>query len=346
VIDRLIAAVTPVDPAAEAAWARQDSLAKPPRSLGRLEELSVRLAAIGRSTRLRVPASPAVVVAAADHGVHGPRVSDWPQAVTQAMIAAIASGRASINAIARASGAAVTVVDVGSVSTGPLPSGVIDRRVRAGTRDITVEPAMSIDECTAAICAGADVTAQLIDAGVDLVATGEVGIGNTTASAALIAVFTGLDAGKVTGDGANASDVRTPDKIRVVREAVDRHGADRDPLTTLASLGGLEHAALVGVMLAAAAARVPVVIDGVITGAAALAATALCPDLAGYLVAGHTSAEPGGQAVLDALDQTGVLDLGMKLGEGSGAALAIPVIQAAAQVLTEVATLDEVVNGG
>lgn len=347
-VEELIGSVAAADEAAyERARERHAGLAKPPRSLGRLEDLGAQLAAISGTCPPPIPVAPAVVVAAADHGVHAQGVSDWPQEVTAAMVATIAGGGAAVNAIARAVGARVVVADVGTLRLGPVPDGVIDERVRSGTRDLTVEPALTVDECRAAVRAGARVATELIRGGTDLLVTGEVGIANTTASACLMAAFTGAEPAEVTGKGANLDHGRTPHKVDVVRAALARHAADtgveaRGALGTLASLGGLEHAALVGVMLAGAAARVPVVVDGVITGAAALAAVELCPAVAGYLVAGHTSAEPGGRSLPDRLGHPALLDLRLRLGEGTGALLAVPLVQAAARVLTDMVTLADV----
>jgi nicotinate-nucleotide--dimethylbenzimidazole phosphoribosyltransferase len=343
-IDELLDAIAPTDQAAAAAAReRHGRLAKPPGSLGHLEELGAQLAAISRRCPPPVPAFPALVVAAADHGVHAQGVSDWPQTVTGAMVSTVAAGRASVNAIARTTGAEVTVLDVGTITGDPLPAGVRDARIRRGTRDFTVEPAMTVDECRSAIGAGAGVAQELLAAGADLLATGDLGIGNTTATACLIAAYTGAAPAEVTGKGANLDEARVPRKVALIERALARHGDTTDPLATLASLGGLEHAALVGVMLAGAAARVPLVLDGVIAGAAALAAVAICPDSAGYLIAGHASAERGAQVALDRLGQRALLDLGMRLGEGTGALLAVPLIQAAARVLAETATIDDVI---
>ncbi|HEX6329505.1 MAG TPA: nicotinate-nucleotide--dimethylbenzimidazole phosphoribosyltransferase, partial [Jiangellaceae bacterium] len=190
-IDDLIRSVAPVDArAAAAARERHDRLAKPPGSLGRLEDLGVQLAAISGRCPPPVPASPVVIVAAADHGVHGQGVSDWPQAVTAAMVATVAAGRASVNAIARAVGSSVAVLDVGTVQ-GAAVEGVRSARIAGGTRDVTKEPAMTLDECRAAIAAGAETARDLIAGGADLIATGDLGIANTTTSAGLIAAFAG-----------------------------------------------------------------------------------------------------------------------------------------------------------
>jgi nicotinate-nucleotide--dimethylbenzimidazole phosphoribosyltransferase len=342
VIEELVRAVASVDEnAAAAARDRHDRLAKPPGSLGRLEDLGVQLAAISGRCPPPVPESAVVIVAAADHGVHAEGVSDWPQAVTAAMVSAVAGERASVNAIARTVGARVSVLDVGTVG-GIASDGVIDARVAAGTRDLTKEPAMTSDECRAAVVAGAAVAREAIAGGADLIAIGDLGIANTTASACLIAAFTGAAPVEVTGRGANLDESRTPRKLAAVEAALSRHGAGREPLATLASLGGLEHAALVGVMLAGAAAGLPVVLDGVIADAAALAAVALCPEVRPYLIAGHSSAEPGARAALAELGLVALIDLGMHLGEGTGSALAVPIVQAAARVLGEVATLQEI----
>ena len=343
-IEELIAAVEPVS-ADHAALARErhDQLAKPPGSLGQLEDLAVQLAAISRKCPPPALSSPALVVAAADHGVHAQGISDWPQAVTSLMVSTVASGGAAVNAIARSIGADVTVLDVGTVGE-TTAGGVVDARVRSGTRDITAEPAMTIGECAEAITAGARVATELVVRGADLLATGDLGIGNTTASSALIAAFAGEPAATVTGRGANMTDERVPVKVKAIETALARHGEERDPLRTLASLGGLEHAALVGVMLAGAAGRVPVVLDGVIADAAALAAVRICPAISGYLIAGHHSAEPGARVALAAIGSTALVDLGMRLGEGTGALLAVPIIQAAARVLGEMATLADVLD--
>lgn len=344
-LDDLITAVHAVDPdAIAAATARQSTRARPPGSLGRLEALGVRLAGIARACPPPVPAHPVVVVAAADHGVHARGVSDWPQAVTAAMVDTVASGGATVNAIARAVGADIALVDVGTTRSGPLPHGVVDRRVRAGTRDLVLEPAMTPAECEAAVRAGAEMAHEVVEAGADLVVLGDLGIANTTASTCLVSAFTGAAPRAITGRGANRDDARVPHKVAAVEAALERHGPGRDPLATLASLGGLEHAALVGVALAAAARHVPVVLDGLITDAAALAATALAPALADHLVAGHRTAEPGGAIALEHLAVDALLDLGLCLGEGTGGLLAVPLVQSAARALGDVAGLHDVVD--
>lgn len=344
-LEHLTEPIAPADaPAARMARDRQARLARPPGSLGRLEDLGTRLAGIAGTCPPPVPAHPVVVIAAADHGVHAQGVSDWPQAVTTAMVRTVAAGSASVNALARAVDADIVLLDVGTAGRAPAPHGVVQRRVRAGTRDVMTEPAMSVDECMQAIEAGVDVTRELLEAGADLLVLGDLGVGNTTVSACLVSAFTGADPARITGRGANADDQRTGRKIAAVAAALERHGPDRDPLRTLASLGGLEHAALVGVALAGAAARVPVLLDGVITNAAALAATALAPAVADHMVASHMSAEPGASAALAHLGLPALLDLDLRLGEGTGGLLAVPLVQAAARALSEVATLEDVLQ--
>lgn len=346
-VNDLVSAVAAVDEGVrQSARDRHAQLAKPPGSLGRLEELGAQLAAISGTCPPPVPTSPTVVIAAADHGVHAQGVSDWPQEVTQAMVATMATGGAAVNAFAAAVGAGVSVVDVGTVRTGPwtstVPDGVVDARVRAGTRDLASAPAMTLGECASAIVTGAEVAGDLLADGCDLLVTGEVGLTNTTASACLYAAFCGVPAADVVGKGANITHDRDARKLAVVEQALARHGSERDPLRTLASLGGLELAALVGVMLAGAAARVPVIVDGVIAGASAVAATNLCPDLAAYLIPGHTSAEVGGELLAKQLGVSPLLDLGLRLGEGTGALLAVPLVQAAARVLNDMADISDV----
>jgi nicotinate-nucleotide--dimethylbenzimidazole phosphoribosyltransferase len=327
---------------AQAARTRSDGLLKPQGSLGVLEETVCRLAAVARSDRPAVPTCPAVVVAAGDHGVHTRGVTSWPQEVTAAMVAAMCDGKAAVNALAEAVGARVVLLDVGVATE--LPSHPLLRRVRIrpGTDDLAAGPAMSRDEACRALLAGADLTGVLIAEGVDVVVTGDMGLANTTASACLIAALTGCGAADATGRGAGIDDVTFERKRAVVAEALTRHRPSReDPLGALAAVGGLEHAALVGVMLAAAAEAVPVILDGIATNAAALVAAALCPDVVGYLVAGHRSVEPGAAIALDDLGLRPLLDLELRLGEGTGGLLAVPLVIAAAASHARMATLTE-----
>jgi nicotinate-nucleotide--dimethylbenzimidazole phosphoribosyltransferase len=341
------AAVRPLDSGAVAdATAYQDRLTKPRRSLGRLEEVGIQLAGIAGVCPAPLLRPAAVVVFAADHGVVAEGVTPWPQEVTAQMVANFVGGGAAINAIARQAGASVTVVDVG-VAT-PLPvgcdgaPGLLRRVVRRGTGDLAVEPAMSVEECQAALDAGAEVAASMVADGARALVTGEMGIGNTTASAAVIAALTGRPASEVTGRGTGLDDAALAHKVEVVERALVRH-ADAiaaGPLSALAAVGGLELAALAGFMVGGAAAGVPVLVDGVIANAALLAAARLAPGVAARCIAGHRSTEPGATVVLEILGMTPLLDLGLRLGEGSGACLALPVVEAAARIMLEMATFD------
>lgn len=339
-------AVRPLDAAAMAEAAdRQDRLTKPRGALGRLEALSIQLAGIAGSCPAPVPAPAAVAVFAADHGVHARGVSPWPQEVTAQMVANFAAGGAAINVLAGQFGASVTVVDVGVATALPddLGAAVRARRVRPGTGDITVEPAMTADECRAALDVGATVAADLVASGARALVTGEMGIGNTTASAALVAALLDRPAAAVTGRGTGVDDEGLARKVTVVEAALARHAAAvaaGDPEAVLAAVGGLEIAALAGYVVGGAAAGVPVVVDGLIADAALLVAERLVPGTAARCIAGHRSSEPGATAVLDALGLEPVLDLGLRLGEGSGACLALPVVEAAARTLAGMATFD------
>ena len=342
-VARLAAGIERVDREAEReALARQDRLTKPQGSLGELEALSVQLAGIAGRCPPPVPERPAVIVAAADHGVWARGVSPWPREVTAAMVRGFCAGTAAVSAIARVVGASVTVLDVGVASELPSHPLLRSRKVRAGTADLTEGPAMARDQAALAVLAGADLARELVDAGADLLATGDMGIANTTPAACLIAAFTGRAPEEVTGRGTGIDDATLERKVRVVREGLSLHRPDpSDPLGVLAAVGGLEHAALAGVILAGAAERVPVLLDGVNADAAALVAVALAPEARGYLVAGHRSVEPGASAALSHLGLRPLLDLGMRLGEGTGALLAVPTVRAAAAVLRDMATFEE-----
>jgi nicotinate-nucleotide--dimethylbenzimidazole phosphoribosyltransferase len=341
-LEDTIAAVGPLDAAAvAAARERQEALTKPSGSLGRLEDLSVQLAGIAGQCPPPLPEPAVVAVFAADHGVHAKGVSPWPQEVTAQMVANFLASGAAVNAIAAQAGAAVCVVDVGVATNLPTAQGLLSRKVRPGTADMTEGPAMTLEEARLAVETGIKVAADLVDEGNRCLITGDMGIANTTASATLIAVFTGSTPALVTGRGTGIDDPTWARKVEVVRRALDLHRCDpASPLETLAAVGGLEHAALAGFILGGAARRVPVLLDGVIACAAAVAARAFAPQVTDYLIAGHLSTEPGALRALDALGLRPLLDLGMRLGEGSGAVLALPVVAAAARVLRDMATFD------
>jgi nicotinate-nucleotide--dimethylbenzimidazole phosphoribosyltransferase len=335
-------AIRPLDGgAAAAARERQDNLTKPRGSLGVLEDVSVQLAGLSGQCPPPLPAPAAVAVFAADHGVHAQGVTPWPKEVTAQMVANFLAGGAVINAVAAQAGAQVVVVDVGvDAELDPVP-GLLLRKVRRGTADMTVEPAMSRAQAEQAIEIGIEVARELVAAGNRCLLTGDMGIANTTASAALIAVLTGASPAEVTGRGTGIDDGMLAHKVGVVERALALHRPPADdPLGVLAAVGGLEHAALAGFLLGAAAARVPVVLDGVIAGAAALVAAALAPDATAAMIAGHRSVEPGAARALAHLGLRPLVDLDLRLGEGSGAALALGLVQSAARVLRDVATFD------
>lgn len=342
-----IARIGPLDAAAMAAAAeRLDRLAKPPGSLGRLEELAIRLAGI-TGTPAPGLASRTIVVAAADHGVAARGVSAYPADVTRQMIATYLAGGAAINVLARAARASLVVVDAG-VDGLPVRPAAVGAGIRfrslgrgRGSADMVEGPAMRRDEAVTAIEAGLALAADEVAAGTELLAVGEMGIGNTTAASALVATLTGEPADAVTGRGTGLDEAGRRRKAAVVEAALARHRPDPgDPLGVLAAVGGLEIAVLVGVILGAAAARVPVVLDGFITGAAALVAAAFCPALPPHLIAAHRSAEPGHAVVLDRLGLRPLLDLDLRLGEGTGAALALGLIDAAVALRDGMATFE------
>ena len=332
--------LTPLDAGAGAeAAALHDRLAKPRGALGRLETVGIQLAAIAGVCPPPVPEPAVVAVFAGDHGVLEEDVTPWPQEVTAQMVAAFCAGGAAVNVLARHAGAQVLVVDVGVASDLPPAPGLLQHKVRHGTANLLWRSAMTVDEARQALDVGAEVATEAVAGGARCLVTGDMGIGNTTASAALIAALTGRPPAEVTGRGTGIDDATFIRKILVVEAAVHR-ARDSDPLATLAAVGGLETAAIAGFIVAGAAARVPVVVDGVIALAGLLVAAALAPTSLDFCIAGHRSTEPGATAALDHLGLEPLLDLGMRLGEGTGALLAVPLAQASAKILREMATLD------
>lgn len=334
-----IAAIGPVDSAAmRVAEARQDRLTKPPQALGRLETLSLQLAGI-TGNPLPTMARKVIAVMAGDHGVVAEGVSAFPAEVTSQMVRNFLAGGAAISVIGRQVGARVVVTDVGVAADLSGAAGLRHCKVRSGTANLAQGPAMTRDEAIAACEVGIALVEDEIAQGLDLIATGEMGIGNTTPSAALTAAFLGLPVAHVTGGGTGVSGAALRHKIRVIEQALAVNQPDpADPVSTMAQVGGLEIAAMAGVMLGAAAHRRPAVIDGFISGAAALTAYRLCPAVADYLLSSHLSAEPGHRAILAELGLTPLFDLEMRLGEGTGAALAMGIIDVAAKLLCEMAT--------
>jgi nicotinate-nucleotide--dimethylbenzimidazole phosphoribosyltransferase len=339
-------ALVPVDAvAAAAAVEHLGRLTKPPGSLGRLEDAVVRLAAMAGVSPPPVPTPAVVAVFAGDHGVLVEGVSPWPAEVTAQMVANFCAGGAAINVLARHVGATVVVVDVGvAADLTPGPT-LVNAKVARGTANLAIEPAMTDEQCRAALDVGANTAAQLVSAGARCLITGDMGIGNTTPSAALIAALTGHSAAEVTGRGTGIDDQMLARKVSVIEQGLARHQRDEpygfaDHLGVLAGLGGLEIAALAGFITGAAAARVPVIVDGVIAAAALLAAHAMVPGVVDYCVAGHRSAEPGSTVALAHVGLEPLLDLALRLGEGTGACLALPVLQASVKLLAEMATFD------
>ncbi len=338
--------VTRIEPADAAAMrrakARHLTLTKPPGSLGRLERVSIRLAGIYRTERPAIRGA-AVIVAAGDHGVVAQGVTGYPQAVTAQMVRNFLAGGAAVSVMARLFGVRQIVADAG-IAADALPDHPDLRSVRAGrgTGDIGRGPAMSREQAQRCLQAGADLAAEAADAGVDLIATGDMGIGNTTAASAITAAMTGTAPEHTTGPGTGRTPEELRRKVEVVRRALECNDPDRgDPLGVLAKVGGFEIGVLAGVVLGAACRGRTVVLDGFISGAAALLACGLCGAARDYLIAAHRSAEPGHRAVLAHLGLDPLLDLEMRLGEGTGALLALPIVRAAAACLAEMATFAE-----
>jgi nicotinate-nucleotide--dimethylbenzimidazole phosphoribosyltransferase len=316
-------------------------LTKPHGALGRLETLGIALAGMSGTCPPPVPAAPLIVVAAADHGVAAAGVTPWPKEVTVQMVQNFLAQGAAINVLAREVGAQVLVVDCGvdaDLEPGP---GLEVVKVARGTRNLAVEPAMRRDEAEQLLAAGRELARQRAGSGTDLFVTGDMGIGNTTASAALIAALTGRPVGQVTGRGTGIDDRMWAHKVAIIEGALARlPEGEADPLTVLAEVGGFEHCFLAGLIQGAAEVRTPVVLDGVIAVASALVARALDPMVVEFMIAGHRSSEPGARVGLEDLGLVPLLDLDLRLGEGTGGALAVPLVRAAARVLGEMATFD------
>ena len=341
-LEDIIKAIQPLDEAAmRAARARQDSLTKPRGSLGRLEELSIQLAGM-KADPLPSVERKAVIVMAADHGVTLEGVSAYPADVTRQMVLNFLRGGAAINVLAYQARARVTVVDIGVASDfEPLP-GLIRRKVMCGTRNLARGPAMTRAEAQQAIQVGIDILQEEAEKGLDLVATGDMGIGNTTPSSAIAAAMTGLPVAQVVGRGTGIDNTGLEHKRNVIGQAlaVNQPNAN-DAMDVLHKVGGLEIAGLAGVMIAAASRRIPIILDGFISTAAAMIAVGLAPGVREYLIASHQSVEIGHRAMLQHLNLVPLLDLNMRLGEGTGAVLAFHLIEASTRILREMATFEE-----
>ncbi len=341
-LPRILKEIKPLDrEAMEAARTRQDELTKPKGSLGRLEELSIKVAGIKGKI---IPGfeHKAIVTMAADHGIVSEGVTLYPQEVTRQMVFNFLSGGAGINVLARFIGARVVVVDMG-VSGGfePHPN-LVCKMVDFGTKDMTKGSAMTRQQALDAIEGGLEVVEAEVVKGLDIVGTGDMGIGNTTASSAICAAITGELVERVTGRGEGLGDEQLSHKVKVIQKALELNKPNpKDPIDVLSKVGGFEIGGLAGVMLGAAAHRIPVVIDGFISGAAALIATELAPGLKDYLIAAHLSAESGHRVLLEYLGLTPLLSLEMRLGEGTGAALGMMIVEAAVRTLAEMATFGE-----
>lgn len=337
-VDATIAAIPEPDhESGAAAMAAMDGKVKPLRSLGRLEELAARLAAIQGTAQPTVE-RPAVVVCAADHGIAASGVSAYPQEVTGLMLQGFAAGTAAVGVLAREAGVDLVVADLGVLAPPVIEAGqreVLDRRVRPGTANSLHEPAMAPAEAEQAVAHGIGLADLVIDAGADVVGLGEMGIGNTTTAAALTAALLDRDPARVTGPGTGVSGEALAAKVAAVDGMLRRHSSAQDPWAILAALGGLEIAALAGVALRCAQRRVPVLLDGFISTSAAVVAWRLAPRAADAMIAATRSPEPGHAVQLEALGLEPVLQLGMRLGEGSAAALAVPVLRSATAVLRD-----------
>lgn len=324
------------------AWERLDNLTKPRRSLGMLEEIAARVAAIRQEARPDL-SKREIFVFAGDHGVVAEGVSAYPQEVTGLMVQNFLGGGAAINVLARCAEARVSVVDIGMKEDLAQAEGLIRRNVRRGTGNIALEPAMSIEEAERAISVGMEMAFEAHGRGTQMIATGEMGIGNTTPSSALYAGLLPAPVAEVTGRGTGIEEHELARKIAVVEQALQRHhSALSEPVTALAALGGLEIAGICGLCLAGGAKGLIVVVDGFISSAGALVAMRLCPTLRPYLFFSHMSSERGHRIFYDQEGLSPLFDLDMRLGEGTGAALAMQVIQSAVRIYNEMATFQDV----
>jgi nicotinate-nucleotide--dimethylbenzimidazole phosphoribosyltransferase len=341
-LERLLSQIAPLDESAmQAARSRQDQLTKPQGSLGRLEDLSVQIAGITAQPQPAIHQK-VITVMAGDHGVVAEGVSAYPQEVTPQMVENFLHGGAAINVLARHVGARVVVADLGVVvDLQPHPDLVV-RKIGYGTQNIAHGPAMSRQQAEQAILAGAEIVEAQIAKGLDVLATGDMGIGNTTPSAAIAAAITGRPPSEIVGRGTGVDDHGLRRKIEVVEKALQVNQPDKDDaMDVLTKVGGFEIGGLAGAILAAAAHHKPVVVDGFISTAAAMLAVKLAPETRGYLIAAHSSMERGHHVMLDWLQLTPLLDLHLRLGEGSGAALALSLLEASCKILNEMATFGQ-----
>ncbi|MGN7385310.1 Nicotinate-nucleotide--dimethylbenzimidazole phosphoribosyltransferase [Chlamydia abortus] len=346
IIRQYIEQIRPLDEQAmEAAQRRLDSLTKPPGSLGKLEAVARQVAGMTGSYETGkagegILGKKAVIVMAGDHGVCEEGISAFPQEVTPQMVQNFLNGGAAVNVLARHAGAEVICVDMGVCADMDHP-GLVNRKIRKGTSNMAKGPAMSKQEAAQAVQAGFELVGGLADQGFRLFATGEMGIGNTTASSALLSVLAGVGPDQAAGRGTGIDDATWQHKQDVIRRAIEANRPDpHDPLDVLAKLGGFEIAGLVGVILGAAARRCPIVIDGFISSAAALVAARIAPLSVGYMLASHLSREQGHGKLLEAIGLAPMIHMDMRLGEGTGAVLCFHLVEAAMKIINEMATFE------
>jgi nicotinate-nucleotide--dimethylbenzimidazole phosphoribosyltransferase len=341
-INQAINSIKPLDERAMAeARMRQDNLTKPQGSLGQLEFVSIRVAGIKGNPRPKIHHK-VIFTLAGDHGVTRKGVSAYPSEVTPQMVYNFLRGGAAINVLARQVGARVIIADLGVASVLERHSQLKDKKVALGTHNIAEGPAMSREEAIRSIEAGMELVEEELTKGMDILGTGDMGIGNTTPSSAITAVLTGVDVAAVTGKGTGLDEEGWKRKVKVIEKALALNQPDpKDTIDVLSKVGGFEIGGIVGLILAGARYRIPVVIDGFISGAAALIATSLSPQVKPYLIASHQSAEPGHKRILEHLGLIPLLNLNMRLGEGTGAALGIFLVEASLKILDEMATFAE-----
>ena len=342
IFEQTIKMIQPLNPEFRSqGQAKLDRLTKPVGSLGRLEELAILYVGILEDLSPSLPKS-MVLTLAADHGVTADGVSAYPSSVTAQMVQNFLSGGAAINVLARQVGAEVRIVDLGVASDISHFPGLLVRKVGWGTKNFFYGPAMSREEARQSVETGIALVREAYGEGIRLVAPGDMGIGNTTSSAAITAVMTGQPVSQVTGKGTGIDDAARARKVSLIERALEiNHPHPDDAVDVLAKVGGFEIGGMVGVILGGAACHIPVVLDGFISGAAALLAVAMAPNCREYLIASHVSAELGHRAALDTLGLNPLLDLHLRLGEGTGACLAFGLIQSSLRVLTEMATFEE-----
>lgn len=338
----IINQIEPLDEdAMKSAKDRQDQLTKPRSSLGTLEDISMKLAGIKKDHLPKIK-DKVIITMAADHGVTDEGISAYPKEVTPQMVYNFIQGGAAINVLSRNVGARVVVVDMGVSFDFEDDSNLIIKKLGYGTNNMAKGPAMTYDEAIRSIKAGIDVFEAEYKKGVDIVCTGDMGIGNTTPSSAIVAAISGKDVKKVTGHGTGIDDLALEKKVKTIKKALEINKPNpKDSIDVLSKVGGFEIGGLAGVILAGAKNRVPVVIDGFISGAAALIATEIAPLAKDYIFASHRSVEIGHKVMLDHMGLEPILDLNLRLGEGTGAALAIGIIEASAKIICEMATFSE-----